>query len=220
MRSALRHYGGARRPGHEAGSGETVNRNCNTDRDADITDAVHVCKRNRARHRENVAEKQQARMRHGGRVQEPGRVRERSGSAQGTPRRRHHAVVREDRDEVARRTEREHSYSGKAPVRNQEHHGERIRRDVEDPMEQRAPVREHSQDQGLNHDRAEDCRRVSQMDAADGREVPAREGHGDDAQDDGGEQQHPADFPRYANTAVRRVIGRNDHSLLPILRDL
>ena len=87
-------------------------------------------------------------------------------------------------------------------------------------MEQRTPGREHSQDQGLNRDRAENRRRIPHLHPAEGREASAGKGHGDDTENDGDEQQHPADFPRYADTAMRPVIGGNGHSLLSIGQDL
>jgi hypothetical protein len=160
------------------------------DRDANVTDAVHVRKRNRVRHGEDVAEEEQTRVRQRGRVQEIARAREPSGGAQGTPRRRHDAVVRKDRDQVQRRAEREQSHSGEASVRDHEDRRQGVRPDVEDPMEPRAPAREHGDDRELECEGAEDRRRVPEAHPAEGREAPAGGPHRDRCENDGGEQKH------------------------------
>ena len=160
------------------------------DRDTDVTDAVHVRQRNRVWHGEDVAEEEQMRVRHRGRVHEVGRTRENSGGAHGTSRRGHHAVVRKDRDQVERRAEHEHSHSGEAPVRDHEDRRERVRPDVKDPMEPRAPARDHRDDRDLESEGAEDRRGVPQAHPAQGREAPAGGSHRDHAENDDGEQKH------------------------------
>src|SRR3954454_25294976 len=53
-------------PRHETRSGEPVYCDRDPDRNADVTDAVHVRKRDRLRHGKDVAEEEQVRTRHRG----------------------------------------------------------------------------------------------------------------------------------------------------------
>ena len=107
----------------------------------------------------------------------------------------HDAVVRKDRDQVERRTEREHSHPREAPVRDHEDRGERVRSDVKDPMEPRAPARDHAEDHDLESEGAEDRRGAPQTCPAQGREAPAGGPHRGHAENDGGEQQHGRTSP-------------------------
>jgi hypothetical protein len=118
-----------------------------------VADAPHVGARPAGGDGEDVAEEPRARPFDEVRVCELAGSHIEPGRLKRSPRRRHHAAVRHDRDQVEQATQRDHPHETEVQVPQDARAGQRVGEEMRRPVEGLVPLWRHRHDQDLDRER-------------------------------------------------------------------